>query len=75
MRFSYDKSREAELFKAVKTTPAISAIALNRVSLVKFRETIAQNINYLVTIYAMLAIVITVATPMTTPSPKPTIVV
>jgi putative ABC transport system permease protein len=59
VRFSYDKSRETELFKAVKTTPAISAIALNRVSLVKFRETIAQNINYMVTIYAMLAIVIT----------------
>ncbi len=59
VRFSYDASREAALFKAIKTTPAISAIALNRVSLAKFRETLAQNINYMVTIYALLAITIT----------------
>ncbi len=59
VRFSYDKAQEAALFKAVKTTPAISAIALNRVSLVKFRETLAQNINYMVTIYTTLAIIIT----------------
>jgi putative ABC transport system permease protein len=59
VRFSYDKARESDLFKAVKTTPAIAAIALNRISLVKFRETIAQNINYMVTIYTTLAVIIT----------------
>ena len=59
VRFSYDKAQEAALFKAVKTTPAIAAIALNRVSLVKFRETLAQNITYMVTIYTTLAIIIT----------------
>ena len=59
VRFSYDTAREAELFKAVKSTPAISAIALNRISLARFRDTLAQNINYMVTIYTTLAIIIT----------------
>ena len=59
VRFSYDKAQETALFKAIKATPTIAAIALNRVSLGKFKETLAQNINYMVTIYTTLAIIIT----------------
>ena len=59
MRFSYDTAREANSSRRSRRTPAIAAIALNRISLVKFRETIAQNINYMVTIYTTLAVIIT----------------
>lgn len=59
VRLSYDATQEAALFAKVKATPAIAAIALNRISLVKFRETLAQNINYMVSVYTSLAIIIT----------------
>ena len=38
--------------------PSIGSIALQRHALTRFRETIAQNINYSVTIYVTLAVII-----------------
>ena len=59
VHITYDKALERELFGAIKATPTIAAIALKRVSLDRFRETLAQNINYMVTIYTVLAVIIT----------------
>jgi putative ABC transport system permease protein len=38
--------------------PAVGSLALQQHSLRRFRETIAQNINYSVTIYVVLAVII-----------------
>lgn len=54
----YDKRLEPELFRAIKSTPAIGSVALQPVALARFRETLAQNINYMVTVYVTLAVII-----------------
>jgi putative ABC transport system permease protein len=55
---SYDAQAEPRLFAAIKSTPAIAAIALQRLSLAKFRETLAANINAMVAIYMGLAVIV-----------------
>ncbi len=50
-----DESLQAELFTALKATPTANFIALQYVALQKFRETLAQNIVIMVTVYAVLA--------------------
>lgn len=54
----YDQREEERLFDAIKRTPMIASIALQRLSLAKFRETLAKNINIMVSIYAGLAIIV-----------------
>ena len=58
VHIAYDSRLQAELFSAIKSTPGIGSIALQRHALTRFRETIAQNINYSVTIYVALAVII-----------------
>ena len=58
LHIAYDKLRERELFAAIKATPAVGSFALQPVALARFRETLAQNINYMVTVYVLLAVVI-----------------
>jgi putative ABC transport system permease protein len=58
VHIAYDLRRQRELYSAIKSTPGIGSIALQRQALIRFRETIAQNINYSVTIYVTLAIII-----------------
>jgi putative ABC transport system permease protein len=58
VHISYDARSQSELFEAIKSTPAIGSIGLQRHALTRFRETIAQNINYMVTIYVALAAII-----------------
>lgn len=58
VHISYDRHEEPALFRAIKATPAIGAIALQQVALARFRETIAQNINYMVSVYVTLAVLI-----------------
>lgn len=58
-RISVDASQLDELYAAVKSTPAISTIALQRVSRDRFRETIEENITIMTTVYLALAIIIT----------------
>lgn len=58
VHIAYDSRLQDELFSAIKTTPGIGSIALQRHALARFRETIAQNINYSVTIYVALAVII-----------------
>ncbi|MEM8751498.1 MAG: ABC transporter permease [Pseudomonadota bacterium] len=52
---SLDADAEPALFAALKETPSISALALQRRSLVSFRETVAKNIGMMTTIYTALA--------------------
>jgi putative ABC transport system permease protein len=54
----YDTAEEDRLFSAIKNTPAIASIALQRLSLAKFRETLAKNINMMVSIYVGLAVIV-----------------
>jgi putative ABC transport system permease protein len=58
VHIAYDPNREGELFAAIKATPGIGSIALQRHALARFRETIAQNINYTVIVYVALAVII-----------------
>ena len=58
VHIAYDTLHERALFSAIKSTPGIGSIALQRHALARFRETIAQNINYSVTIYVTLAVII-----------------
>ena len=58
VHIAYDTQQEHALFTAIKSTPGIGSIALQRHALARFRETIAQNINYSVTIYVTLAVII-----------------
>jgi putative ABC transport system permease protein len=55
---AYDTRQQGDLYAAIKSTPGIGSIALQRHALARFRETIAQNINYSVTIYVVLAVII-----------------
>ena len=58
VHFSFDTARSAALFGAIKRTPAVASIGLQQHALRKFRETIDQNIRYMVTVYVTLAVVI-----------------
>jgi putative ABC transport system permease protein len=58
VHISYDALQQDALFSAIKATPAVGSIGLQRHALKRFRETIAQNINYMVTIYVALAVII-----------------
>jgi putative ABC transport system permease protein len=58
-RVSIDPSRLDDLYRAVKETPAVASIALQDASRQRFRETIAQNVTIMTTVYTVLAIIIT----------------
>ncbi|KAB2920733.1 MAG: FtsX-like permease family protein [Hyphomicrobiaceae bacterium] len=58
VHIAYDARKQGELFAAIKSTPALGSIGLQQHALSRFRETIAQNINYMVTIYVVLAVII-----------------
>ena len=58
VHIAYDTRAQHELFTAIKATPAIGSIGLQRQALARFRATLAQNINYMVTVYATLAMII-----------------
>jgi putative ABC transport system permease protein len=55
---AYDTRQQGDLYAAIKSTPGIGSIALQRHALARFRETIAQNINYSVAVYVVLAVII-----------------
>jgi putative ABC transport system permease protein len=54
----YDTARQDELFRRLKATPVASFIALQRVSLKKFRETLAENLLFMVSVYVSLGVII-----------------
>lgn len=55
---AYDRAREPAFFAEVKRAPAISSIALQSRSLIRFRETLAQNINIMTSVYLGLSCII-----------------
>jgi len=58
VHIAIDERFEEDLYDTVKDTPALSAIALQKVSLVKFRETMAENIVFMTGVYSMLGTII-----------------
>jgi putative ABC transport system permease protein len=50
-----DMAKRDDLFAVLKATPAASFIALQYAALQKFRETLAQNVTIMITVYAVLA--------------------
>jgi putative ABC transport system permease protein len=50
-----DDTAQGQLFSALKETPSAAFIILTKVSLKRFRETLAQNVNVMVTIYVLFA--------------------
>ncbi len=59
VRVSVDPARLAPLYETVKNTPAVASIALQGISRVRFRETIAENITTMTAVYVGLAFIIT----------------
>ena len=59
IHIAYDRNAEDALFRAIKRTPAVASIALQRVSLQRFRETLAENINMMTSVYIGLAVIVT----------------
>jgi putative ABC transport system permease protein len=55
---SYDSAQELALFDAIKKTPAIGSITLQNVSLQRFRDTLAENITIMTTVYVGLAVIV-----------------
>lgn len=55
---AYDAREREALFARLKRTPIANFVALQPVSLRKFRETLAQNIYIMVTVYVSLAVII-----------------
>lgn len=58
VHLAYDKRQEDALFEKIKSTPAVASIGLRGVSVAKFRETVAQNISIMITIYVGLAMTV-----------------
>lgn len=54
----YDTRREDQLFRTLKATPTASYIMLQSASLQKFRETLAENLLFMVTVYVTLGAII-----------------
>jgi putative ABC transport system permease protein len=54
----YDSAQSTPLFQEIKRTPAVASVGLQQRALKRFRETIAQNINYMVFVYVSLAVII-----------------
>jgi putative ABC transport system permease protein len=58
VHIAYDQAQTDRLFTAVKGLPAVASIGLQKVSLAKFRETIAKNVNIMISIYITLSAII-----------------
>ncbi len=58
VHFLLDPASSDAFLKQVKATPSLAALSLQRISLARFRETIAQNINYQIAVYLSLATII-----------------
>jgi len=59
VRVEMDKKALPAIYKQIKETPAIASIALQGISRKNFRDTIAENITIMNTVYVILAVTIT----------------
>lgn len=58
VRVAVDPLASDRLYRAVKQTPAVASIALQSVSRQRFRETVAENITIMTSVYVALAVII-----------------
>lgn len=58
VHMAIDRDKTQSLFRTIKRLPAVSAIALQRESLAKFRETLAKNIYIMTAVYVVLSVII-----------------
>jgi putative ABC transport system permease protein len=58
VHISYDAASSNKLFSEIKKTPAVASFAMQQQAVARFRETLAENINYMVFVYLTLAVVI-----------------
>lgn len=58
VRIAVDQAYLGELYEAVKKTPGLASIALQDITRQRFRETIAQNISIMMTVYVSLAVIV-----------------
>jgi putative ABC transport system permease protein len=54
----YDTGHEDELFRRLKTTPIANFIALQHTTLQNLRETLQENLLFMITIYVTLGVII-----------------
>lgn len=55
---SVDTHAMQSFYDAVKETPSVASLSLQRVALAKFRETIGRNISIMTTVYVVLSVII-----------------
>lgn len=60
VNLALDVAQLDRLYGVVKNTPVLGGIALQRVSLAKFRQTMKRNIEIMTTVYTTLAVIIAV---------------
>jgi putative ABC transport system permease protein len=58
VNIALDRNGTLELYDRVKTLPAVASVNLQRVSLAKFRETLARNITMMMLVYTALGVII-----------------
>ena len=58
VNISLDANERQQFYDVVKDLPAIDGVALQRVSLMKFRESLALLVNSMASIYGVLAVII-----------------
>jgi putative ABC transport system permease protein len=58
VHLAIDEARADALFAAVKDMPEVGSIALQKIALQKFRQTLAENISVMIWVYTSLAMVI-----------------
>jgi putative ABC transport system permease protein len=58
VNLSFDQNERVAFYAAIKTMPSVSGLALQRLSLANFRQTVALLVNTMAGIYTGLAIVI-----------------
>lgn len=55
---AYDNNLRESLFRTIKNLPAVAGITLQTISLQKFRDTMAENITIMTTVYITLSVII-----------------
>ena len=58
VHIAYDPAHEAKLFTRIKSTPAIGSVILQTRSIKRFRETLAENITIMTSVYTVLSCII-----------------
>lgn len=58
VNLAVDTSRTEALYDEVKALPAVASITLQRVSLARFRDTLAKNITTMMAVYTSLGVII-----------------